>query len=108
MRGHVADPTSITVAFTSVNAALEMTKLLREGGQPLQKAEPHRRLVELTRAVADAMLALGKGQDDHGANDTRIAELEEAFVHRYVESMPTSVLRREINSCAAILAEQRA
>jgi hypothetical protein len=69
----------ISAALTSLKAATEIAKILREGDLSLEKAELKLKLADLISALADTKIKLAEVQEVIIGKDNRIAELEEAF-----------------------------
>jgi hypothetical protein len=73
------DITIISTALTSLKAAIEIAKILRESDLSLEKAELKLKLADLISALADTKMELTEIQEVIIGKDKRIAELEEAF-----------------------------
>ncbi|MBI2472646.1 MAG: hypothetical protein HYV59_15635 [Planctomycetes bacterium] len=73
------DITLISAALTSLKAAIDIAKFLRETDQSLENAELKLKLADLVVALADAKIRLVEVQDALTTKDQRIAELEAAF-----------------------------
>lgn len=73
------DITIISTALTSLKAATDIAKFLRESDMSLEKADLKLKLAELVSALADAKIQLVEIQDALQAKDKRIAQLEDAF-----------------------------
>ncbi len=73
------DITVISAALTSLKAATEIAKILRESDLSLEKAELKLKLADLISALADTKMELTEVQEVIIGKDKRIAELEEAF-----------------------------
>ncbi len=83
------DITLISAALTSLKAAIDIAKCLRETDQSLlEKAELKLKLADLVGALADAKIQLVEVQDALATKDQRIAALEAAF------EIKDSVVRR--------------
>jgi len=73
------DITVISAALTSLKAATDIAKILRESDLSLEKAELKLKLADLISALADIKIELTEVQEVIIKKDKRIAEIEEAF-----------------------------
>jgi hypothetical protein len=75
----VPDIASITSALSSIKAASDIVKLVRESGLTLEKAEVKLKLAELVEKLADAKLELASIQDLVHEKERLISELRAAL-----------------------------
>lgn len=75
----MADIATITSILTSVKAATDIAKLIKESGFNLESAEMKLKFADLIGALADARIDLAEIQELLSEKETRIKELEEAF-----------------------------
>jgi hypothetical protein len=78
----MADLTSISTVLSSIKAAADIAKLVRESGLTLEQAEYKLKLAELVEKLADAKLQIASIQDVIDERDRKIRELEEAAATR--------------------------
>lgn len=71
----MTDPTTIATAFSSVKAALELAKTLKDGFKSLEEAETKLKLAELVSSLADAKLEIANIQDTLLEKDSEIRRL---------------------------------
>jgi len=69
----------IAAAFSSLKAATDLAKFLRESDLSFEKAELKLKFADMVLSLADTKLKLVDVQDTLIEKDKRIAELEEAF-----------------------------
>jgi hypothetical protein len=70
------DITTISAALTSLKAATDIAKVIRQAGISLEKAEHKYQLADLLSALADAMISISSIQEDVIAKDRHIRELQ--------------------------------
>ena len=73
------DLAAISSVLSSIKAATDIAKLVRESGLTLEKAEVKLKLAELVEKLADAKLELASVQDLIEERDRRIRELAQAL-----------------------------
>lgn len=73
------DITAITSVITSLKAATDIAKFLRESDFSMEKAELKLKLADLMGSLADAKIQMAEVQDVIIDRDKRIRELEDAF-----------------------------
>jgi hypothetical protein len=73
------DIATISAALTSLKAATDIAKFLRESDLSLEKAELKLKLADLVEALADTKMKVAEIQEELIAKGKKIAELEEAF-----------------------------
>ena len=76
------DIATISAALTSLKAATDIAKFLRESDLSLEKAELKLKLAELVSALADTKMQFAEIQEELIGKDKKIAELEEAFENK--------------------------
>lgn len=72
----MADLASIAAAFSSIKAATDIAKAIREGAIALEKAEDKLKLAELIDKLVDAKLQIASIQESIMEKEERIRELE--------------------------------
>jgi hypothetical protein len=78
----VPDIVTIGSLFSSVKAATEIAKLLKDSDLSLEKAELKLKLAELLSALADVKIELTNVQELLAEKERKIKELEEAFENK--------------------------
>lgn len=78
----MADLVTISTIFSSVKAATEIAKLIKDSGLSLEKAEMKLKIAELISSLADAKIATAEVNDIIKEKDDRIKELEGAFAFK--------------------------
>lgn len=73
------DITVITSVITSLKAATDIAKFIRESDFSIEKAELKLKLAELMSSLADAKIQMAEVQDVIADSEKRIRELEDAF-----------------------------
>jgi len=73
------DIATISAALTSLKAATDIAKFLRESELSLEKADLKLKLADLMEALADIKMKFAEFQEDLMEKEKKIAELEEAF-----------------------------
>jgi hypothetical protein len=73
----MVDISSISSGFNSLKIAIDITRILRESGQSLEKAEIKLKLAELTEALAEAKIQFSEVQELVLVKDKQIKKLEE-------------------------------
>ena len=73
------DIATIGAVLSSLKAATDIARFLRESDLSLEKAELTLKLADLISALAEAKIELTEVQETIARKDKRIAELEEAF-----------------------------
>lgn len=76
------DISTIAAALSSLKAATDIAKFLRESDLSLERAELKLKLADLVGALADAKIELIEVQETLTEKDKRIADLEEAFQNK--------------------------
>ena len=71
--------TAVGSIFTSVKAAIDITKLIKDSGVSLENAEVKLQFAELIGALADVKIELSEIQELIAEKDARIAELEDSL-----------------------------
>jgi hypothetical protein len=75
----MVDITLISTALTSLKAATDIAKFLRESDLSLEKAELKLKLADLISSLADAKIQVVEIQEALQEKDKKIQELEDAF-----------------------------
>lgn len=78
----MADLTTISTILSSVKAATEIAKLIKDSDLSLEKAEMKLKVADLISSLADAKIATAEINEIIRKKDDRIKELEEAFVFK--------------------------
>jgi hypothetical protein len=73
------DLTSISAILSSIKAASDIAKLLKEADLSLEKAELRLKLADLISALADARIEIASIQESLNLKDGQIRELEQAL-----------------------------
>ena len=73
------DITSISAILSSIKAASDIAKLLKDADLSLEKAELRLKLADLISALADARIEMAAVQETLNSKDQQIRELQEAF-----------------------------
>ena len=73
------DIATISAALTSLKAATDIAKFLRESDVSLEKADLKLKIADLVSALADTKIKLAEIQEGQIEKDKKIAELQEAF-----------------------------
>lgn len=73
------DLTTIGAALSSLKAATDIAKVIRESDLSLERAELKLKVADLVGALADVKMELVDLQEDFAAKEQRIKELEGAF-----------------------------
>ena len=76
------DLTAISTVLSSIKAATDIAKIVRESGLTLEQAEYKLKLAELVEKLADAKLQIASIQDIIDERDRKIKELEAAAIIR--------------------------
>ncbi|WP_323001804.1 hypothetical protein [Denitromonas sp.] len=76
----MADLTAVSTVLSSIKAATDIAKIVRESGLTLEQAEYKLKLAELVEKLADAKLELASIQDVIDERDRQIKELKEAAI----------------------------
>lgn len=76
------DLATIGAALSSLKAATDIAKFLRESDLSLERAELKLKLADLLSSLADAKIELVEVQETLAEKDKRIAELEDAFQNK--------------------------
>lgn len=71
--------TSVGSILTSVKTAIDITKLIKNSGESLEKAEVKLQFAELIGALADVKIELVEVQEIIAEKDARIIELKESL-----------------------------
>ena len=71
--------TAVGGVFTSIKTAIDIAKLIKEGGISLEKADVKLQFAELIGALADVKIELAEVQELLAKKDRRIADLEESL-----------------------------
>jgi hypothetical protein len=74
----MADLTAISTVLSSIKAATDIAKIVRESGLTLEQAEYKLKLAELVEKLADAKLQIASVQEVIDERDRKIKELENA------------------------------
>lgn len=75
----MADIATIGAVLTSLKAAAEIAKYLRESDLSIERAELKLKLADLVSNLAEAKIELTEVQEELTTKDRQILELEEAF-----------------------------
>jgi hypothetical protein len=73
----MADITVISSVFSSIKAASDIAKIVRESGLTLEQAEYKLKLAELVEKLADAKMQLASVQEVIDEKDQKIKQLEQ-------------------------------
>ena len=76
------DLATISTILSSVKAATEIAKLIRDSDLSLEKAEMKLKVAELINSLADAKIAAAEVNEIIREKDDRIKELEAAFAFK--------------------------
>ncbi len=81
-RIEMTDLGSISTILSSVKAATDIAKLIKDADLSLEKAEMKLQVAELISSLADAKIAVAEVNDIIKEKDDRIKELEHAFAFK--------------------------
>lgn len=95
------DLSTITSILTSLSAAADIAKLLKDSDVSLENAETKLKLAELVSSLADAKLELAEIQELLLGKDRRIRDLEEALNTQESMVWRDPVYYQEVDSGAA-------
>jgi hypothetical protein len=73
------DAAAISAVITSLKAATDIAKFIRQTDTALEQAELKNKLADMIGALADAKFQAVEVRDELAIKDARIAELEDAF-----------------------------